>query len=59
MQEITEKFYRPREIYQQFGYPWNRLMELARKVNRRSDPDAERGYHYLLKLSEVKKHFGY
>lgn len=59
MQEITEKFYRPRELYQLYGYPWVRLMELARKVGRKSNPEAEKGFHYLLTLEECKEHFGY
>ncbi len=59
MQEKPEKLYRPRDIYIQYGYPWVRLMDLARKIGRKSNPDAERGFHYLLKLSEVREHFGY
>lgn len=54
-----EYYYRPREIYELYGYPLNRLMVLARKINRRSNPDAERGWHYLLTMREVKKFFGY
>lgn len=57
--EKQEKLYRPRDIYIQFGYPWTKLMELARKVNRKSNPEAEKGFHYLLKLSEVREYFGY
>lgn len=57
-EQEEQRFYRPREIYQKFGYPWVRLMELARKINRRSS-DSEKGFHYLLTLEEVKQHFGF
>ena len=57
-QQIAKVLYRPTEI-QKMGYPSERVMELARKVNRKSDPTADRGFHYLLTLEEVKKHFGY
>lgn len=53
-----EKLYRPKELFQ-LGYPWVRLMELARKVGRKSNPEAEKGFHYLLTMEEVKQHFGY
>lgn len=59
MQNTEEKLYRSRDIYILYGYPWMELMNLARKIGRKSNPEAERGYHYLLKISEVKKHFGY
>lgn len=57
-QILTKIYYKPSEIIQ-LGYPCNRTMELARKIGRKANPDAERGFHYLLTLEEVKQHFGY
>lgn len=51
-------YYRPTEIVN-MGYPQVRTMELARKIGRKANPEAERGTHYLLTMEEVKKHFGY
>jgi hypothetical protein len=51
-------YYKPRELIRQ-GYPAARIMELARKIGRKSDPEAEKGFHYLLTLQEVRKELGY
>lgn len=55
---MDKLYYRPNEIVA-LGYPKLRVMELARKVNRKSNPEAERGFYYLLTLKEVREHFGY
>lgn len=57
-QQPTKLYYRPSEIVR-LGYPQERTMELARKIGRKANPEAQRGTHYLLTLEEVKKHFGY
>lgn len=54
---MEKELYRPEELVK-LGYPRQRVMELARKVGRKSDPTARRGYHYLLHKDEVKKYFG-
>ena len=58
VQQPTKLYYKPSEIVR-LGYPKIRVMELARKIGRKSNPEADRGFYYLLTLSEVKKHFGY
>lgn len=55
---MTKLYYRPREIIA-LGYPRARVMELARKIGRKSNPGATRGFYFLLTLEEVKQHFGY
>lgn len=57
-QQPTKIYYRPTEIIG-MGFPAVRTMELARKIGRKANPEAERGTHYLLTMEEVKKHFGY
>lgn len=49
-------YYRPEEIVE-MGLPRSRVLELARKVGRKSNPDAERGFHYLVTMEEVRQHF--
>lgn len=56
--EPTKLLYKPSEIAA-MGYHKERTMELARKIGRKSNPEADRGYHFLLTMEEVKKHFGY
>ena len=51
-------YYRIREIAE-LGYPKVRTEELARKINRKANPEAKRGTYYLLTLEEVKRHFGF
>lgn len=59
MQEITlEKLYRVSEIHKEYGYPLERVREVARRVNRKSKPEAERGFYYSLTASEIKKYLG-
>lgn len=55
---MTKLYYRPSEIVA-LGYPKLRVMELARKIGRKSRPEADRGFYYLLTMEEVQKHFGY
>lgn len=57
-QQPTKLYYKVREIAE-LGYPKVRTEQLARKINRKANPEAERGTYYLLTLEEVKKHFGY
>ena len=57
-QQPTKIYYRPSEIIS-MGYLAEKTMELARKIGRKANPEAERGTHYLLTMEEVKKHFGY
>jgi hypothetical protein len=47
-------FYTPKELVK-LGIPKVRAYEIARKIGRKSDPDAERGFKYLVTLEEVKK----
>lgn len=55
---MNKIYYRPSEIVA-LGYPKIRVMELARKIGRKSNPEATRGFYFLLTLEEVKHHFGY
>lgn len=57
-ENVNKLYYRPREIIA-LGYPRARVMELARKIGRKSNPEATRGFYFLLTLEEVKQHFGY
>ena len=57
-QQPPKLFYKPSELAK-MGFPEVRVMELARKINRKSNSTADRGFHYLLTLDEVKNHFGY
>ena len=57
-QQPTKIYFRPSEIIS-MGFPAVKTMELARKIGRKANPEAERGTHYLLTMEEVKKHFGY
>lgn len=51
-------FYKPKEL-KQMGYPINRVLELCRsgKIGRKSNPEADRGYHYLITLKEIERYF--
>lgn len=51
---MEKKYYKPSEL-RKMGYPIGPLMKLAREINRRSNPEARRGYHYLLTREEAER----
>lgn len=53
------KLYRVEEFHQLTGYPKERLLRLCRagKIGTKSDPNAARGWHWLISMKEVKRYW--
>lgn len=55
---MEKLYYKPSEL-KAMGLPLNRIMELCRsgQIGVKSNPDAKKGFHYLIRLDEVRRFF--
>ena len=58
MKAELEKRYRISALHKEYGYPKERLKEVARMLGNTSNPEAKRGAYYWLTAAQVKKYFG-
>lgn len=53
------KLYRIKEFHELTGFPEERILRLCRagKIGIKSDPNATRGWHWLVSYKEVRRHW--